>query len=428
MPFNENRPGVFYGWWIVAASLIIGLYVIGVIFYGFTAIFEPIVQEMGWSYAQVSLAASLRGMEMGLLAPLMGILVDRWGPRRLIFSGGIFAALGLFLLSKATSLPMFYGAYALMAVGVSSCTMTVLMTAVANWFHRKVGIATGIVSAGFGFGGLMIPVMVGLIEMNGWRMSVAILALGMLVIILPLSLLFRHKPEQYGYLPDGQPETPAILVKKTIPGQYDEVNIGTWQALKSSTFWRMVIPFTCQVLLVTATMAHVMPYLSSIGISRGRSQWVATLLPLVSIGGRLSSGWLGDRVDSKLLAVIAFTLMGLGLLFFGYAPIGGAWLLVPFIVLFSVGYGSAVVMRPALVREYFGRDNFGKIFGWMLGMNMLGSITGPPLAGWVYDTWNSYQGIWFIFAGVALLASLSVLAIRPVSIASPDRGFGSQRG
>ncbi len=111
MPFNGKRLNVFYGWWIVAASFFIGVFIVGVIFYGFTAIFEPIAQETGWSYAQVSLAASLRGMEMGILAPLVGILVDRLGPRRLIFSGGIFAALGLFLLSKATSLPMLYGAY-----------------------------------------------------------------------------------------------------------------------------------------------------------------------------------------------------------------------------------------------------------------------------------------------------------------------------
>ncbi|MFC1956454.1 MFS transporter [Chloroflexota bacterium] len=358
----------------------------------------------------------------GVLAPLVGILVDRWGPRRLIFSGEIFAALGLFLLSKATSLPMFYGAYLLMAVGISFCTMTVLMTAIANWFCRKVGIATGIVSAGFGSGGLMIPVMVGLIEMNRWRMAVAILALGMLVIVLPLSLLFRHKPEQYGYLPDGQPEGSTTFAKNPIPGQAVEVNIEAGQALKSKTFWRMALPITSQVLLVTATMAHVMPYLSSIGIPRARSQWVATIIPLISIGGRLSFGWLRDRVDQRQLSASAFILMGLGLLCFGYAPTGGLWLLVSFLVLFGTGYGSAMVMRPALMREYFGRANFGKILGWMLGINMLGSITGPPVAGWVYDTWNSYQGIWFIFAGVALVTLLSILAVRPVRIETGQAG------
>ncbi|MFC1916439.1 MFS transporter, partial [Chloroflexota bacterium] len=197
---------MFYGWWIVGAAFVVALYVGGVVFYGFTAIFEPIADELGWSYTQISIAASLRGLEMGLLAPLSGILVDRWGPRRLVFSGAIFAAAGLFVLSHTTSLITFYVAFALIAVAMSFCTMTVLMAVIANWFRRKVGIASGIVVSGFGFSGLIVPLIVRLIELYEWRMTMIILALGMLVTVLPLSFLFRHKPEQYGYLPDGNIE------------------------------------------------------------------------------------------------------------------------------------------------------------------------------------------------------------------------------
>ena len=100
--------------------------------YGFTAIFEPIVNEFGWSYAQISLAASLRGLEIGLFAPFFGMLVDRWGPRRLLFGGGIITTLGLVLLSRVTSLGMFYGAFILVALGLSATSSTVLVTAVAN--------------------------------------------------------------------------------------------------------------------------------------------------------------------------------------------------------------------------------------------------------------------------------------------------------
>ena len=102
---------IFYGWWLVAASFPIALYVAGAVFYGFTAIFEPIANEMGWSYAQVSFASSLRGLESGLLAPLIGIMVDRWGPRRLIAMGALALFLGLSLLSHVNSLAIFYGAF-----------------------------------------------------------------------------------------------------------------------------------------------------------------------------------------------------------------------------------------------------------------------------------------------------------------------------
>ena len=105
---NSKRHRVFYGWWIVGASFFIIFYIAGFINFGFTAFFEPIASEFGWSYAQVSLAGSMRGLEMGLFAPVVGFLVDRWGPRRLIFAGAILTGLGLLLVSQINSLITFY--------------------------------------------------------------------------------------------------------------------------------------------------------------------------------------------------------------------------------------------------------------------------------------------------------------------------------
>ena len=204
MPLNRKHYTVFYGWWIVGACSLIALYTGGVIVLGFTAVFEPIANEFGWSYTQISVAASLRGLEVGLLAPFVGFLVDRWGPRRLLIGGAIINGLGLMPLSRITSIGMFYGAFALMAIGMSACTGTVMITAVANWFRRKMAKATGIVVTGFALGGLLVPLVTALIDILGWRTAIFTLSLGVWVITLPLSLLVRHKPEQYGYLPDGE--------------------------------------------------------------------------------------------------------------------------------------------------------------------------------------------------------------------------------
>lgn len=403
---------VFYGWWIVVASFFITLYMGGVIVYGFTAFFEPIADDLGWSYTQISLAASLRGLEMGLFAPLTGILADRWGPRRLIFSGIVIAVAGLILLGNTTSLGMFYGAFALIAIGMSACTMTVLMMAVANWFRRKIGIASGIAICGFGFSGLLVPVIVRLIEVYEWRMAVTILALGMLVVALPLSLVFRHKPEQYGLFPDGQIQDPATHDDGSL-SQVPEAAVRPKQALKSGTFWRLALSFTYYMMVVSATITHVMPYLSSIGVARSISSLVAAAIPLTSIGGRLGLGWLGDKLDRRLVATGGFTMVGLGLLCFGVST-GNIWLLVPFLVLFSIGYGGSMALTLSLAREYFGRTSFGTIFGLIMGLGAFGSIIGPTVAGWVYDNWGSYQAIWLTFAGLAVAAVISVLTIRPV--------------
>jgi len=417
MPWNLTwKPRrVFYGWWIVVACFFISLYTGGVVFYGFTAFFEPLADKFDWSYAQISFAASLRGMEAGLLAPLVGILVDRWGSRRLLVAGTIISTLGLILLSHTASLAMFYGAFLLLAVGMSICSSTVLMTAVANWFRKKIGIATGIMVSGYGFSGLLVPVIVRLIDTYDWQKALTILAIGMLALCLPLSLVVRHKPEQYGYLPDGEAESTLTSNSNSTLAKFAEVSIATRQALKSRTFWHIALSLLCQAMIVSAVVTHIMPYLTSIHMTRTNAGLVASALSLVSIPGRLGLGWLGDRFDKRRVIAIAFAMMCAGLLCLGFASSTAILLLTPFLIFLGIGYGGNNTLRASAIREFFGRDNFGAIHGFVLGVIALGSIAGPPLAGWVFDNWGSYQPIWFAFAGLALTAMLVAITTPPVN-------------
>ncbi len=426
MPSHRNPFKIFYGWWIVVASFLIALYLGGAVFYGFTAFFEPVVDEMGWSYTQLSLAASLRGLEIGLLSPIVGILADRWGPRRLIFGGVLVTVASLLLLSSTTSLIMFYVSFALLAVGVSACTVTVLLTAVANWFRRKMGIASGIAICGFGFSGLMIPVIVRLIEVYDWRTALHILALGMIVLVLPLSFVFRHRPEQYGYFPDGQKQDIKEHLADSSPSQSLDVELRVKQALKNGTFWRIVLARMYHIMTMMAIITHVMPYLSSISISRATSSLVATAIPLMSIIGRLSFGWFGDKFSKRAVAATSFVMMSCGVFCFAYASNTEIWLLVPFLVLLGIGYGGTNAILPALGREYFGRTNFGSIYGLMEGIGTIGAVIGPTLAGWAYDSLGSYQIVWLLLAGLAVVAIASVLTITPVrNVMKPDASAGT---
>ena len=419
MPFNLKPPRVFYGWWIVATTLFIAIYTGGVVFFGFTAIFEPIANEFGWDYAQISFAASLRGLEMGLLSPLVGILVDRWGPRKLITGGISTVALGLLLLSQTNSLAMFYIAFGVVAVGVSASTTTVLMTAVANWFRKKLSLATGIATCGFGLGGLLIPVIVRLVDLYEWRMTLIILALSALVFWLPSTILIRDKPEQYGYLPDGEENAAAVKIKSAVPAQTVEADNRLKEVLKSRAFWHISLALTAQMTVLMAVITHVMPYLSSVGVARSTSSLVAMVIPLVSISGRLGVGWLGDKLNKKWVTVSAFIFMILGLFCFEYIVVERSWLLVPFLILFGISFGGNVPMRVALLMEYFGRRNFGTVLGFMLGIIALISMTGPPLAGWIFDTWGSYQGTWLGFAVLAFAGLIIMATIPPARTTQP---------
>ncbi|MFC2060009.1 MFS transporter [Chloroflexota bacterium] len=428
MHLKQKRNSVFYGWWVVGACASIVICTAGVLHFGFTAILEPIAAEFGWSYAQISLAVSIRGLEIGLLAPLMGLLVDRWGPRKLLFGGTIGLGLSLVLLGSINSLGMFYVAFALIAIASSATGPTVTMTAVVNWFRKKVGIATGILASGFGMGGLLVPVVVKSIDMFGWRKAMLIFGLGTWVIVLPLSLLVRHKPEQYGYLPDGEASSTVPFSQDVPSTPNGEADTGTKQILKSSTFWHIALAFMFLALMLSAVLTHIMPYLSSIGMTRSIAGLMASVLPLASIGGRLVFGWLGDRLDKRRVAAIGFALTGLGLLFFASATTRQIWLLVPFLILFGTGWGGNVTMRAALVRERFGRGRFGTVHGFVIGVMMLGNITGAPVAGWVFDTWGSYHGVWLTLAGLAIVAVMMVLTTPPLkaTIEPVDRTVASQ--
>ena len=116
-----KRPNPFYGWYVVAAVFVISAFVSGIVSFGYTAVVDPIADEFGWSYASISFAGSIRGLEIGLLAPIVGILIDRIGVRVLIFVGGLFIGLGLLTLSHSDALFSFYASYMMIAAGMSTC-------------------------------------------------------------------------------------------------------------------------------------------------------------------------------------------------------------------------------------------------------------------------------------------------------------------
>lgn len=406
-----NKPRIFYGWYVVGACTLIVIYAAGIISFGFTAVFDPITREFGWSYAQISLASSLRGLEVGLLAPVLGHMVDRWGPRKLAIIGGIFVFFGFLILSNVRSLAMFYGAFAVIAIGNSVFTQTVIVTAVANWFRRNAGIAIGIVTSGWGLGGLMVPVVTKLIDTLEWRNAMLTFAAGIIVVVFPLSLFIRHKPEQYGYKPDGDTsesvEPAVVLKKKSSP----EVNITASQAVRDRGFWQLSMASACHSFIIGAIITHVMPYLGNLGITRSMASLVALVLPVVSIVGRISSPWLTDRLGSRKVFIFSFALMTIGLLFFAYLNPQRMWLLVPFVILFCLGWGYSVTSRFSVQRELFGATSFGTILGFVSGVQMLGNMAGAPTAGWIYDTWNSYQGAWLAFTGVTIAGAVLILTI-----------------
>ncbi len=410
---EKKRRSSLYGWSIVGICFFVVLYTNGVVQYGFTAFIEPIVREFGWSYAQVSLAASIRGFEMGILAPIAGLLVGRWGSKRLIFTGTCVIGLGLMLMSQVHTLLAFYGSCILISMGMGITIGVVPMTAIAQWFRKKVSTATGIAVSGTAIGGIIVPLATILIDMFGWRTAMLVLGIGMWVLPVPLSLLLRDRPERYGCLPDGEIIETAIPFQSVNQAdqQKNKSKIPIKGILTSSAFWFITLAFTANLLIIAAVLTHVMPYLGSIGMKRSVASLFASALPLFTIIGRLGFGWLGDHYDRRRLTACAFALNSVAILMFSGLSSVGSWLIFPFIILFGVGHGGIVIMTPVMVGAYFPREIFGTVLGFVMGVMTVGLIVGPPFAGWVFDTWGSYQGAWYALTGLAFIGIGIVLAI-----------------
>jgi MFS family permease len=188
--------------------------------------------------------------------------------------------------------------------------------------------------------------------------------------------------------------------------------------LREKAFLFVNLAEMLRLMALMAVVTHIMPYLSTLEISRTSAGLVAAAIPLMSITGRFGFGWLGDLFEKKYVMAISYSLMGLGMLALCYVQLKGV--IYIFLFLFSNGFGGITVLRGALLREYYGRYNFGKLLGIMMGFGACGGIIGPTAAGWVFDRMGSYYFVWLAFTALIGLAIILILKIESKEELNPS--------
>ena len=406
---SSGKKHIFYGWFIVAALWIIWTAVGGIVSIGFTAFIEPLTYRFGWTYTQITFAASLRSLMMVIFTPIAGLLSDRWGARKLVFTGIVLSGMGLFLLYWTDSLTQFYLCSILIGIGYSTSTGAIPQAVIGRWFRKKMSLATGILMVSGGAAGLLVPLVTKLIDMYGWPTAMAILGIAFLVLLTPLSLVIRQSPDQYGYLPDGEIKEKNISHQSLNYIPDTVMKTGARQFVKDRVFWHITIALLLHMLLSTAVIVHSMPFLSTIGIDRTTSSFVSGALSIVGVFGRLGFGWFGDKLNKRWLAASGTTMIGLSLIIFGCTTTANIWVLLPAVILFGTGYGGTVTLHPVLLCENFGTINLGSVIGLSVGITAIGMIAGPPFTSWLYDSIGSYRITWFILIGVVIISVVSQL-------------------
>jgi sugar phosphate permease len=407
----ERIPGVgrvFYGWWIVAVGITIAILNGAFYTYGFGVYYVPLLHELGASRAALGGVIGLARLEGGLIAPIAGWLIDRYGPRRLLYIGISVMGLCFILLSRITSLWMLYVVFMVIASASSFGGGRPINVAVANWFIRKRARAMGILLAGIGLGGSSVVIVAWLTENYGWRTAAVIAGLAYWFIGLPLVSLVHHRPEQRGLHPDGIPvEVAADTPATARSAEPLEVELTPRQALRTRSFWMLAVAFASWSVTVTVVAVYHIPFLiEDMGAASVTAASLTSATLLLSVPGRIIFGWVGDLVNIRVLLAVTLLLQGIGVLIMSLTPSLG-W--APFyIVLLGPSYGGAAALRQAIVAHFFGRRNFGTISGLLQFVDLPGAVLGPIFVGWVVDISGSYR---LGFRCVALFLVVGAVAL-----------------
>ncbi len=401
------RP-LFYGWVVVAALGTTLFLSAGLGFYALGVFVTPFEDEFGWSRGQISVAMTLSTVVSGLMGPVAGWLLGRWGARRLltaaaVVTGASFAAIGL-----TPALWYLYLAFACMAIGRAGLMMVPASAIAANWFVRRRGLATGVMTAGIGLGGLvMAPAVALLIDAVGWRRAFGVLGVGMTAVALPLTLwVIRQHPSELGLAPDGDPAE----VGEARAGHGHLTGLGLEAAARTMAFWSITAALSLVFATQSAMLLHVIPYLEGEGVARAHAAAVLGVISGIGIVGKVGAGYVADRLSPRVVVSAVFLMQAcaLGILL----VVGPAPGLVLFTVLFGVSMGSVVALQPLILADYFGLRAFASIMGVVTMFGMVISALGPAAAGFIYDAAGSYTIAFMGFLAIDVLAAALVLSSR----------------
>ena len=395
-----------YGWVVVIMGACI-MAVHALAFYTFGIFLVPLTltAEFNWERGALSGAFSIAMLLSGLFSILSGRLSDKYGPRILVTLNGLLTGIGFLLMSQISSLRQVYLIWGLfMGIGGSCCFIPIVST-IPRWFTKKRGIAIGMTVAGFGLGGVIVPPLAQwLISAFGWRQAYLILGLIAFIVVIPLAQFMKHSPQRVGLKPYGEDET----VKDEQPLVTGGLSLT--QAIKTRRFWIFGSMLFLFFFSEGAIIVHITPHAINIGIIAIIAASVTSIIAGGSVIGRLSMGFMSDKVGGRLVLIACLTSATLALVWLLFAR--EVWMLYVFAVIFGIGYGGIVVLQTVISAELFGLKFLGIILATLTLFATVGIALGSLLTGSIFDITGSYSLaflICVIICALAIILSLILL-------------------
>ncbi len=413
-----GRPEGFHRY-AIAASAFVSYLLLGGAYYSLSVLAPVMAADLGWSAGAFGAAFSIFVLLLGLSGPPVGAFVNRFGPRRAILTASLLVALALALFSTTAALWQFYAFTTLLGFGFGLGSLLPMQQLIGNWFFERRSLFLGLVITGAGVGGLVLaPVTGGLAGILGsWRPVWLILAALLLVPALLALFVIRDEPDEPVPAAEGVDPEPGLAVASASHAHSSRVHrsIRPWEtkaAIRTWAFWLLALSWGVMGFLLQAVTAHQVAYLAD--ETRVDLTVAASALGLIagsSIIGRLVSGWLGDRIEPRLVTAGLLLLMSLGLAVLVTG--GGLVSVYVYVVLFGIGYGGVLVLMPAIVLNYYGAESSASITGLSMLLHTLLSAVGAPLIGGMKDVSGSYVPAFGLMISIGVAGALSAFLARP---------------
>jgi MFS family permease len=404
---SAARPRLYYGWVLVAVLAVTETVSYGVLQYAFPVFLAPMQADLGWSRTAMTGAFSLASLVSGFAAIPAGRWVDRRGARGLMTAGSIASALLLLAWAATDSLPAFYAIWAGLGMAMAAVLYEPAFAVLANWFHRLRGRALTVLTFVAGFASVIfIPLATWLVEAYDWRRALVWLAAILAATtILPHALLLRRHPRDLGLLPDGgavadDDGRAASPLPPSVPAEV---------AIRAGSFRWLTAAFALSSLATTAVAVHLIPLLLERGYAPAFAGAAMGAIGLLALPGRLIFTPLGGRWPRAAVTASIFLMQALGIaaLLIGRGE-GWVWACV---ALFGAGFGAITPARAALLAEFYGPREYGRISGVLAMFLALSRAAAPVGASVLYAIGGGYAPVlWTLLAACLAAAAAVVLA------------------
>ena len=388
----------YYGWRVVLAACLGVMGGFGSLFvYTFTVFVKPLGAAFGWNRESVSLGFAIAAVTLGVSSPLLGRLLDRFGPRRIILPCATVFGCGVMSLALLRpAIWQFYAACFVIGLVGNGAAHLAYGRSISTWFERRLGTALAFVMVGAGLGAMILPVVAQtVITRSGWRAAYA--SLGAIALLLGLPLSWR-------YIVDKGPAQKAFA-----PVEHSGL---TWQqGTRTLSFWIIVAVLFVSSISMNGAITHLSALLTDRGISPRDAALCAALLGGISVLGRIGTGWVLDRFFGAYVALVVNLMTAAGVALLAHAHSFGAGALAA--GLLGVGAGGEAAITPYLLTRYFGLRSFSTLYGLTWTFYAAAGATGPVILGRAFDATGSYSSLLISLAVSLVIAAAANLLLPP---------------